>query len=381
MNAQTNAGGADFQPDFIAPWVLTDMFVYYLELNIGTPGRRLLLVLDTGSGITWIQCKPCIECFPQKDGVFDPNLSSSYRKINCNHPLCSSCVDGECHYTSHYLSGQLTGGVYSTETFNFQDIKGSDIKYHNVLMGCSHKNRKFSFGENNVAGIVGMDMTPYSLVRQLGIFVQNRFSYCFPTVSPEGRYLPTLLKFGLDVGYRGGDVKTTPIITHKNTGRYGLNLLDISIADKRMNFPPGTFSLTRSGTGGFVIDSGSTMTYIDSKVYWKIHAEFVAYFEVLGLERFRRKDCIEKLTLCYDMPDIDFNKFPLMTYHFEGGDLVVAAENSFFIDWEEKMFALTILPIKQFNILGAWQQRNTRFVYDLNSKLLWFVPERCGIRE
>ncbi|KAK1549049.1 hypothetical protein Q3G72_009078 [Acer saccharum] len=39
---------------------------FYVKVDIGTPRQSVYVVLDTGSDITWIQCKPCsVKCFKQ----------------------------------------------------------------------------------------------------------------------------------------------------------------------------------------------------------------------------------------------------------------------------------------------------------------------------
>ncbi|KAL5850130.1 hypothetical protein ACOSQ4_008143 [Xanthoceras sorbifolium] len=52
---------------------------YYAIVDIGTPGQSVYVILDTGSDITWIQCKPCsVQCFKQPGPIFDPSKSSTY---------------------------------------------------------------------------------------------------------------------------------------------------------------------------------------------------------------------------------------------------------------------------------------------------------------
>lgn len=34
--------------------------------------------------------------------------------------------------------------------------------------------------------------------------------------------------------------------------------------------------------------------------------------------------------------------------------------------------------MKGKTVLGAWQQQNTRFVYDLDTLQLYFAPENCA---
>ncbi|XXG54385.1 hypothetical protein AAC387_Pa03g2282 [Persea americana] len=54
--------------------------MFLVEVSFGTPSKPQNLIMDTGSDVTWIQCKPCKPCFPQKENFFDPTKSSTYKE-------------------------------------------------------------------------------------------------------------------------------------------------------------------------------------------------------------------------------------------------------------------------------------------------------------
>ena len=63
--------------------------IYIVTVGLGTPKRDLKLAFDTGSDLTWTQCKPCTgQCFKQVDPIFDSSKSTSYTNITCPTPLC-----------------------------------------------------------------------------------------------------------------------------------------------------------------------------------------------------------------------------------------------------------------------------------------------------
>ena len=61
---------------------------YYIVVAIGEPKQYVSLLLDTGSDLTWTQCKPCIHCSQQRDPFFDPSKSKTFSKIPCNSASC-----------------------------------------------------------------------------------------------------------------------------------------------------------------------------------------------------------------------------------------------------------------------------------------------------
>ncbi|CAO2170422.1 unnamed protein product [Urochloa humidicola] len=67
-----------------------DSLLYVVTVSFGTPAVPRVVVRDTGSGLSWLQCKPCSsgECSQQKDPLFDPTNSSTYASIACASDAC-----------------------------------------------------------------------------------------------------------------------------------------------------------------------------------------------------------------------------------------------------------------------------------------------------
>ena len=64
---------------------------FFVTVGLGTPAKSLSLEIDTGSDLTWTQCKPCPsqDCYKQKEDIFDPLASSSYATEPCTTSYCS----------------------------------------------------------------------------------------------------------------------------------------------------------------------------------------------------------------------------------------------------------------------------------------------------
>ncbi|KAL5667956.1 hypothetical protein ACJX0J_020177, partial [Zea mays] len=54
---------------------------YLMELAIGTPPVPFVALADTGSDLTWTQCKPCKLCFPQDTPIYDTAASASFSPV------------------------------------------------------------------------------------------------------------------------------------------------------------------------------------------------------------------------------------------------------------------------------------------------------------
>ncbi|MQM12463.1 hypothetical protein Taro_045378 [Colocasia esculenta] len=78
---------------------------YVVTIGLGTPRVEQTVVFDSGSSLCWVQCKPCQSCYSQKEPIFDPVLSRTYRKVGCNdeactplHPMGRGCSNHTCTY-------------------------------------------------------------------------------------------------------------------------------------------------------------------------------------------------------------------------------------------------------------------------------------------
>eukprot|EP00253_Pinus_taeda_P009743 PITA_09743 len=88
---------------------------YILTAGFGTPAKNMLLIIDTGSNVTWIECNPCSDYYSQVDPVFDPEQSSSYEHLPCDSAACTElttsegnedpCSVGGCVYEVDYGDG------------------------------------------------------------------------------------------------------------------------------------------------------------------------------------------------------------------------------------------------------------------------------------
>ncbi|KAK4851301.1 hypothetical protein QYF36_013941 [Acer negundo] len=379
---QINIHNRTAQPNMMRPRVTTaDGYTYLVELEIGDPLKTVYLIMDTGSGVTWIQCLPCQLCFPQKFDIYDPKNSKTFKKIPCNSPICKffKCVDQQCLYSFGYLDGDSTEGYAASETIHIKDEKGRYTDIKDVFFGCSFKSYLATADNSSLeTGIMGLDTDPLSFISQTGSFILRRFSYCLVDPTKSETPLFSYLKFGYDMGFIGGAVQKTPFTKHPEFPyEYFVNLLDISVDNKRLNFPPDTFKFKPdTGDGGFLIDSGTVLTYIQDTAYSKLEEEIVRYFSPYK-NLVRSQDCPAPSKLCYDAP-LGFPLFPTLTYHFQGANLTIAGENSFEVDDEEKSFVLSIAPQSRLSMLGAYQQHNIRFIFDIDSNVLAFVPDDCS---
>ncbi|XP_042499724.1 aspartic proteinase nepenthesin-1-like [Macadamia integrifolia] len=359
---------------------------YYLaKVGIGSfppvPGPKwmsYLLIMDTGSHITWVQCEGCDPCLPLSQPNFPYRLSQSYRAIPCGHQDCPTtredCFGSFCGFKIIYwdISGPSTKGTIVRETLTFlsDSSRGLTESYPNFFLGCGLQSHNHRFPPHNkAAGILGLGLGGHGTSPIWKQVDKKRFSYClFISIQASSK-----LHIGEGARMVGPQVVSTPLMRGSNPSLYYVDLQDISIA----SFP---LRLGRSLSGGCAIDTGAPITILVSNVYAHVRAFFVQYFAQFGIHPYgsgSRPGDVPYFDLCFPRP-YGFNRFPTMTFHFRGANLVVQPNGVFAVGGN---YICVALRSGATTMIGAFQQTNYRFSYDLelgDIGTLFFAPENCG---
>ncbi|KAK7413034.1 hypothetical protein VNO78_04869 [Psophocarpus tetragonolobus] len=341
------------------------------NISIGQPPVPQLLVIDTGSDILWVMCSPCTNCDNHSGLLYDPSKSSTFSPL-CKTPCgFRGCKCDPMPFSVTYADNSTASGTYGRETVVFETTDEGTSKVFDVLFGCGH-----SIGYNTDpghSGILGLNNAPESLATKIG----QKFSYCIGNVADAYyNYNQLILGEGADLeGY------ATPFEVHH--GFYYVTMEGISVGEKRLDIAPATFEMKENGTGGVVIDTGSTMTFLVDSVY-KLLSKEVRNF--LGWSF--RQATIENSPwmLCYyGSISRDLVGFPVVTFHFaDGADLALDSE-SLFNHINNDVFCMTVGPVSSLNIkskpsiIGLLAQQSYNVGYDLVNQFVYFQRIDCEL--
>ncbi|CAH9120192.1 unnamed protein product [Cuscuta europaea] len=343
---------------------------FLMELSIGTPPSPFEAIVDTGSDLIWTQCKPCRQCFPQKTPIFDPEKSSSFSRLPCSDKLCSAlpmglCGDRGCDYTYSYGDYSTTEGAMATEKFTFDN----QASIRKVAFGCGNDNEGSGF--NQGAGLVGLGRGPLSLVSQLE---EPKFSYCLTAI--DGGAKSTLLMGSLAGSKSGNSTKvTTPLVNNPSQPSfYYITLEGITVGETRLPVAETAFKLSRDGSGGMIIDSGTTLTYLQTEAFAALKSEFKKQMDLTVDE-----SGSTGLDLCFKLPSgAEEISVPKLTFHFGGGaDLKLPGENYVVADKSYGVACLAMGSADGMSIFGNVQQQNMMVVHDLAKETISFEPTNC----
>lgn len=336
---------------------------YIVSVGFGTPTKYFSVIFDTGSDVTWIQCKPCVSaCYSQQDPIFDPTQSSTYSNISCSSNYCDQlavqgCSRGNCLYAVQYGDGSYTVGFYAQDKLT---LTASDM-VPNFLFGCGENNDGL-FGK--AAGLLGLGRDTTSFVSQTLGKYGGMFSYCLPATTESTGYL----SFGS--GSVPTNVKYTPLLTNEDTPTfYYLNLIGIIVGGKQLPVSAKVFS-----TAGTIIDSGTVITRFPPDAYSALRTAFRQ-----AMSQYKTAPSLSILDTCYDFTGYSSVTVPVISFQFAGATVNLDAAGVFYTKEISQVclaFAGNSEP-SDLTIIGNVQQRKLNVVYDVSRKVVGFGPGTC----
>ncbi|KAK3430629.1 hypothetical protein EUGRSUZ_E02495 [Eucalyptus grandis] len=355
---------------------------YYMKVAIGSPPLETFLLVDTGSDLSWTQCKPCIKCYQQKPPIFNPRNSSSYETVQCRTRLCKSLLgarcggdDGRaCNYFYKYGDKSFTRGEVAVETFRIGTPPGSTITLPRIVFGCGYDN---GGGFDSVgSGIIGLGGNgPFSLISQTNGSFGGRFGYCLVPESSKGT---SKISFGEDSVVSGPGVFSTPLISIGLDQFYFVNLEGFSIGKTRFLYGNNSSDSEAKDSSKFkimVIDSGTSLTFMPSQFFDSLESAITA---AVALPRVR--DPNGELDLCYRSLGGKINA-PIVTLHFAGDADMALNVGSTFLHSAENQVCVTMKPTDQLPILGNFAQMGFKVGFDVRNRTVSFMATTdCAVQ-
>ncbi|XP_019152429.1 PREDICTED: aspartic proteinase CDR1-like [Ipomoea nil] len=350
-----------------------------MKYSIGTPPFETYGIADTGSDITWTQCKPCTSCFDQSLPLFDPKDSSSYALVSCDSDTCSSSqsfgcgTDDECQYEVTYGDQSSTVGDLAIDTLTL-----GNTSFKSVLFGCGHENSgTFSSDTSGIVGLGGDGAT--SIIYQLDKKIGGKFAYC---LSPDANST-SHISFGPDAVVRGTGAVSTPLIKKAEQATfYWLNLERLSVGGKSLTVKSPSVSISGRRAGGIkqasvegniIIDSGTTLTYLPSDLYTSFESAVKDAISATPVS-----DSSGLFPLCYSSDSLEV---PTIIAHFTGADVELSPKGTF-VEVEEGLVCLTLIPNTNLGadlaIFGNLSETDYIVAYDLVAKTVTFKPSDCS---
>ncbi|XP_051125917.1 aspartic proteinase NANA, chloroplast-like [Andrographis paniculata] len=370
---------------------------YFVHFRVGSPAQRVVLVADTGSDLTWMNCKySChgVRCRRRKKKkerdfrkrrVFLADHSSSFRTLPCSSAMCKvdlanlfslarcpSPMD-PCAYDYRYSDGSAAVGLFANETVTFRLTTGRKLKLHNVLVGCSESSRGESF--QGADGVMGLAYSNHSFAVTAAARFRGKFSYCLVDhLSPKN--VSSYLIFGSHDESRVtlGRMRYTELVLGVLSSFYAVNLRGISVGGSMLDIPTETWDV--NGVGGLIIDSGSSLTSLVQPAYQPVMAAIrltLLNFANLNLD-------IGPLEYCFNSTGFDESAVPRLAFHFADGARFEPHVKSYVIDAAPGVKCLGFVPAAWpgSSVIGNIMQQNHLWEFDIVNRRLGFAASSCS---
>ncbi|CAL4947730.1 unnamed protein product [Urochloa decumbens] len=371
---------------------------YFAAIGVGDPPTRALVVIDTGSDLTWLQCAPCVRCYRQLTPLYDPRRSGSYSPIPCASTRCRGVLrypgcdprTGGCLYMVVYGDGSSSTGHLATDRLVFPDGGGGGttraVHHHNVTLGCGHNNGGLL---ESAAGILGVGRGALSFPAQAAAAYGRVFSYCLGDRAARAERAASSAGY-LVFGRAPEPPSTafTPLRTNpRRPGLYYVDMAGVSVGGERVaagfSGPGAGLALDpATGRGGVVVDSGTAISRLPGAAYAAVRDAFDARAAAGGARRVAHAN-LSVFDACYDLRRGGATvRVPSVVLHFAGGaDMALPPANYLVpvvgVD-RRTYFCLGLQPAEDdLNVLGNVQQQGFGVTFDVERGRIGFAPNVC----
>ncbi|XP_054779726.1 aspartyl protease family protein At5g10770 [Prosopis cineraria] len=346
---------------------------YIVTMGLGK--QNMTVIVDTGSDLTWVQCEPCKSCYDQQGPLLKPSTSPSYQSVLCNSTTCQSLLPATgnsetcekniptCNYMVNYGDGSYSNGELGMEHLSF-----GGISINNFVFGCG-KNNKGLFG--GTSGLMGLGRSKLSVISQTDPIFGGVFSYCLPTTE-DGASGSLVMGNESSVFKNVTPIAYTGMVPNPQLSTfYFLNLTGINVGGVALQAPS-------FGSRGVIIDSGTVITRLAPSVYKALKAEFSKQFS-----GFPSAPGFSILDTCYNLTGYQEVNIPTIRMYFEdNAELNVDVTGILYMvkeDASQVCLALASLSDEyETGIIGNYQQKNQRIVYDIKHSKVGFGGEPCS---
>ncbi|XP_057446129.1 aspartyl protease family protein 1-like [Lotus japonicus] len=347
-------------------------FLHYATVQLGTPGVKFMVALDTGSDLFWVPCD-CVRCASLDStaygsdfdlSTYSPSRSSTSKKVTCNSSLCmnhNQChgAFSNCSYMVSYASAETsTSGILVEDVLHFTDGDNHHIEA-NVMFGCGQVQSGSFLDVAAPNGLFGLGMENISVPSMLSRqgFTADSFSMCF------GRSGVGRISFG-DKGSLDQD--ETPFNLNPSHPTYNITVTQVRV---------GTSLIDLEFTALF--DSGTSFTLLVDPTYTNISESFHSQVQ----DRRHPFDSRIPFEYCYDMsPNANTSLLPSMSLVMGGGSHFAVFDPIKIISNQRvHVYCLAIVKMKsaELNIIGQNFMTGYHVVFDREKLILGWKQSNC----
>ncbi|XP_010531119.1 PREDICTED: aspartyl protease family protein 1 [Tarenaya hassleriana] len=347
-------------------------FLHYTTVQLGTPGLKFMVALDTGSDLFWVPCD-CGRCAPTEGAayasefelsIYNPKISSTSKKVTCNDSLCAQrnqCLGtfSTCPYMVSYVSAETsTSGILMEDVLHLatEDESPERVKAY-VTFGCGQVQSGSFLDIAAPNGLFGLGMEKISVPSILSRegLIADSFSMCFGH-DGVGR---------ISFGDRGSsDQEETPLNVNPLHPNYNVTVARVRV---------GTSLIDAEFTALF--DTGTSFTYLVDPMYTRVSASFHSQAQ----DKRHQPDSRIPFEYCYDMSsEANPSLVPSMSLTMKGGGHFSVNDPIIVISTEgELIYCLAVVKSSELNIIGQNFMTGYQVVFNREKLILGWKKFDC----
>ncbi|OMJ71268.1 hypothetical protein SteCoe_30569 [Stentor coeruleus] len=353
---------------------------YYVDIWVGTPSVLQTVIIDTGSRLTAFPCIGCESCGKHMDPYFDYKKSNTSRIIQCNEGIsCTSCNSDTCGYSQSYSEGSSISGMLVEDIVMFGDDFAKAQKVRAVF-GC-HRKETYLFRTQQADGIMGFAQKKNNILTLVDVLYKdnkidsNVFSICF------GKEDGIMSIGGYNNSWHKGNISWTG---YYDESFYAVKMDKLKLNETKIEVKSSDFS--SQYTTGTIIDSGTTFTYLSSKIYTALYKDFEKFCEEKGRCDGKTTDVYGEAHDCYMY---DYEKYADIADFFATFPTIKLGIESIEVEWKAKYYLFAwpetpdIFCVGVYsngaggNVFGGNFMRGQNVIHDRDNRKIGFAESNC----
>ncbi|KAJ7982114.1 aspartyl protease family protein 2 [Quillaja saponaria] len=365
---------------------------YFVLVKVGTPAQKFWLIADTGSDLTWFNCRyGCGNNCSTHRGrskiknrrVFHAERSATFGKVTCSSGTCAqlsslssltNCPNPSdpCQYAYQYADQSIAFGFFANDVMNVGLRNGRKEKLHNMIFGCTQSTVDGPVVNGGIDGVLGLSYSKDSFAVKAALEYGGKFSYCLVDHLSH-RNVSNYLTFGGDKDYNTkllSDIRETKLVITETF--YAVNVLGISIGGDMLNIPAEVWDENRGG--GTILDSGTTLMVLARPAYDPVMAALAK-----SLTKYVKLPASDELEFCFNATGFDESSVPRLSVHFADGARFEPPVKSYVIDATPGEKCIGFLPSNGpgYSVIGNIMQQNHLWEFDLLQSTVRFASSSC----
>lgn len=340
---------------------------YYTYLHVGDPEQFFTVIMDTGSVVTAIPCQGCKDCGKHSGGSAVPHGHGTETGVFVVKDS-KTAVNTKVKFSQSYTEGSSLSGYYVEDTLCLGqdcDIASEGIRFK---FGCATRMTNL-FRTQLADGIMGMANHGSTVLNAMrSKFHKDIYTLC---LSPSNGYF-TIGGYET-VRHYSPVVWNTNYQASKNK-YYHLQVTGVHVDGSETGVKQDEL---KYGSGGALVDSGTTYTYVPSKAHAKICSQFNTYCDASSEHCKGKKVTYDKTSVgCYNaLTPEQKATFPHIQFVTDGGTLCIPPTQYFFE--ERGKSCVGLLRDSSSFVLGGNFLMNFDVIFDREQGRVGFARASC----